>query len=1137
MIGNDKFNVSIRGAAVSTISAVLFFGSIIVATTGMAARAWLSGSTHSVIACIKTSPGHNQNVYAQPLHTSFESLFNLCYRTSLFALLLMVLYVLEYHPPFPHASRDPEGGFDADYTAFLLIGLFLWSLTTVSRNDGKKIRDSEKESSSNTTTERENCDNKNLDDTDLISEAISTQNKSMMSNNSTTQISPLKANTGYSLIEMTQNRIHYTTTLDSGSDDGVPNLLKSSTSDHDSDSDTDISMQSTSSSRHGMISPLNDLLSRPQTLELKGLCEIIFLVTQYTHAKTIPQYSNIQQILHSSFLFLTGYHQFSYFYTTRDYSISRLLRSFFRINILAIFLCLSQNTSYFIYYVCMLHSAYFLMVYLIMVVGSRVSTVVTNNNLKFVTSPSLDQYLSINYSKYGLRFKLMIAGLIIYIVWDTNLGVFQLLHFPFLTYGPSIEGAPLGPMWEWYFRSSLHHWMTFLGMIFGANHAIMSLFIRKIEKQSLVKEIMAKGTIGLALITALYIWSSGPLQYDRFEFNDIHGYFGFIPILVYMYFRNVAPVLREYSIVAFSKIGRMALEMYLIHHHAFLSSNGRTLLVLLPGYPKLNLVLVCIIYLFVSHKFHTLIGQLRDVLLPQGNSIKCIWSMAILLALLFGFYFAAFILDKFGMVTPGSLMALITICGILLYQTVMDTTWDDFRDRSRPISSIYRDIRDSRSRQPPEIMEESALSKLSPPLIGVLVVLVLGASWETLALLNINNGKVSTGVLGSKPTPLSPSCAASVNVGKWIPVDSCSDYHRSIAAHRYQVASLAHCHAASGWAWEAHPDECRFHHRDSHVLRNALRHRSIVFIGGSITLRLFHAVCRALGNTDSGFFGAAILEHADVVRQYGSISVRFKYAPLAHDQVTKLNDFQSAKEKIPDLLVIGGGVWDVIHLWAARGDPSSLQASVNSLARSMKSLKETHNVPTVWFIPTTINTKAVTNIDKRNHMGESKIEEMRSLYGDLGVYGAASFVLDGRAFTSQKVNESYDGVHYPPYVYDSGAQILANAMDWVLPADFSSEAFDPPSPGTLGNPFYGFMMLCFCFIGLFFFDSYLGFSYLASFFSDVAMPSDLYEEAFAPLHSKFKLPRINSNRSSRIEDEVLGLIGANKKDQLNSRTR
>lgn len=1109
-------NISIRGAAVSTIASVLFFGTIIVATAGMAARAVLSGDTDALMKAIQTT--RSRNLYTSAVQPTFESVFGLFYRTTIFALLLMLLYVLEYHPPFPHASRDPEGGFDADYMAFLLVVILLWSLTTIARNDGKKQRPGKKDTSSNSTYK--NLSNREDNDTSSITPSIYTEiTESAMSKDSTRK-TPLESSTVYSLIHGTQDRPQGM--MDSASDDGVPSLRKSSpTFDNDSESDTETQMQS-ENLKETMISPLNDILSKPQSLELKGICEVLFLVLQYTHAKTVKQYSNGQQILHSAFLFLTGFHHFYYFYTTRDYSLGRLLRSFFRINILAIFLCLSQNTSYFVYYVCILHTAYFLLVYFTMLIGSRVSTVVTSSNTMSAPTPSLDHYLSINYSKYGLRFKLMTVGFIIYTVWDTNFGVFQLLHFPFLARGPSIEGAPLGPMWEWYFRSGLHHWMTFIGMIFGANHAIMSLFLRTLEKLSLHVEILAKATIGVALVVALYIWSTGPLQYDRFEFNDINGYFGFIPVLAYIYFRNLVPVLREYSVGAFSKIGQMALEMYLIHHHALLSSNGRTLLILIPGYPKLNLMLVVILYLLISHKFHVLVGQLQDMLLPRGDSHKCLQSMAIIIGLLMGYYFVAFVLDKLGMVTPGTLTALITICGILLYQTLIDTAWDNYR-----------------TLQSYDMTEESAFSKISPPLIGVLAVLVLGASWETLAVLNVNSGKVNAGFFGAKPTRLSPSCAITANIGKWIPIDSCSEYHRSISAHRYQVSAVAHCDTASGWAWEEFPAGCRFHHRDSHVLRNALPHRTVVFIGGSITLRLFHGFCRALGDREAGFFGASMLEHSDVARQFGTTSVRFKYAPLASDQVVKLNEFQStSKEKTPDLVVIGGGVWDVMHLWASKGDPESHKASLRSLVDVMGNLKQEQGIPTVWFIPTTINTVALTNPDKRKYMGETQVEEMRKLYSNLGVYSAADFVVDGRAFTWEKVKESYDGVHYPPYIYDAGAQILANALDWVLSPDYVSEAFDPPQPGSLGNPFLGIVTLCFCFIGLFFFDGYLGFSYLASIFANGSMPSDLYEEALAPLHSKYKLPRINVHRSaSRIDDEMLGLISPNKKGIKLNRVR
>merc|ERR1711862_555521 len=54
-------------------------------------------------------------------------------------------------------------------------------------------------------------------------------------------------------------------------------------------------------------------------------------------------------------------------------------------------------------------------------------------------------------------------------------------------------------------------------------------------------------------------------------------------------------------------------------------------------------------------------------------------------------------------------------------------------------------------------------------------------------------------------------------------------------------------------------------------------------------------------------------------------------------------------------------------------------------------------------------------------------------------------------------------------------------------------------------------MICFAFIGLFFFDGYLGFSYLSSLVVNGVMPNELYEEAFWPIHRRWKLPLVSSN--------------------------
>ena len=130
-----------------------------------------------------------------------------------------------------------------------------------------------------------------------------------------------------------------------------------------------------------------------------------------------------------------------------------------------------------LYYICPLHTYFFLMVYGTMGIGRH-----------------------LNYSKYGLRVKMAVLALIIYLLWDVDTGLFRMLHFWCLGTTPQL-GATNGNLWEWYFRSSLDHWSTFLGMVFAANYPITSLFFRKLEAEALSKKNkvqcwLGKGAVG-----------------------------------------------------------------------------------------------------------------------------------------------------------------------------------------------------------------------------------------------------------------------------------------------------------------------------------------------------------------------------------------------------------------------------------------------------------------------------------------------------------------------------------------------------------------------------------------------------------------------------------------------------------------
>ena len=115
---------------------------------------------------------------------------------------------------------------------------------------------------------------------------------------------------------------------------------------------------------------------------------------------------------------------------------------------------------------------------------------------------------------------------------------------------------------------------------------------------------------------------------------------------------------------------------------------------------------------------------------------------------------------------------------------------------------------------------------------------------------------------------------------------------------------------------------------------------------------------------------------------------------------------------------------------------------------------------------------------------------------------------------------SYDGVHYPFSVYDAGAQILANALDWLLPDKDTSDPFVAPRPGAMAHPPLGLMMLAFVLVALFLFDGFMGVSYLAAFCVPNAMPTNLYLEAFASLHQRMGLPAIEETEMSCIRESV-----------------
>jgi hypothetical protein len=556
-----------------------------------------------------------------------------------------------------------------------------------------------------------------------------------------------------------------------------------------------------------------------------------------------------------------------------------------------------------------------------------------------------------------------------------------------------------------------------------------------------------------------------------------------------------------------------------MQHHIWLTSDAKSLLTLIPGWPKVNLILVTCIYFIICRRLYKLTSFLRGMLLPNDRA-KCVQNLTYMVFTILGFYALAHSLSTMKAVSTVSVVILCVISGVIIYQSVIDLCWRSLRENTpMPANSLPTE-----SKTPIIPEKESAIVKLSPPLIGTLVIFILSLLWQV----TTKNG-------AGKILPLPATCEADVNNGMWVPINGCNEFSRGSGHRNYHVSGMASCTNTYVWGWYATASNsmCRFSNRSEKKLKAQLVQRHMVFIGDSMIRNLFHAVSRAMGEESAGAYDATLPKHSDVSRTIGTTQLEFRWAPMAEDALGKLqhyNNDASSALAVPDVLIMGGGAWDRLHSWAiADKEHMALKRTLKALAVSMERAK-LHGMPTVWVNPTTINTKALLTDEKRENLKETDMQQMRELTAQMGVWLASSFVLDGTAFSKGRVQESYDGVHYPPHVYDAGAQILANSMDWVLFDRLPKEEFSPPRPGSMASPIMGLLMLGFVSLGLFLFDGFFGFSYIASLLVNGVLPKDLYEESFSPLHESMKLPPIRGRvRGLSADKDILGLL-ANSAD-------
>jgi len=83
-----------------------------------------------------------------------------------------------------------------------------------------------------------------------------------------------------------------------------------------------------------------------------------------------------------------------------------------------------------------------------------------------------------------------------------------------------------------YFRTSLDHWATFLGMVFAVNYPAMGLWFEKVEaSRNVLRLWVVKGFVAVVLAGIGWWWTTEVLPLAKGDYNAANPYFAVVCII------------------------------------------------------------------------------------------------------------------------------------------------------------------------------------------------------------------------------------------------------------------------------------------------------------------------------------------------------------------------------------------------------------------------------------------------------------------------------------------------------------------------------------------------------------------------------------------------------------------------------
>ncbi|EGG08914.1 uncharacterized protein MELLADRAFT_22930, partial [Melampsora larici-populina 98AG31] len=326
------------------------------------------------------------------------------------------------------------------------------------------------------------------------------------------------------------------------------------------------------------------LLNREQTDEWKGWMQIAILIYHYLSASKISGIYNPIRVCVASYLFMTGYGHFTFFYKKKDFGLSRIVGVMVRLNLLTLVLAYIMDTDYLSYYFSPLVSMWFMIIWVTMYVGHQWNDRLDFLIVKLIGSATLVTFLF--QSTTPLKFTFAVLNKVFQTQWFAT---------------------------EWAFRVTLDMYIVYWGMI-------AALVYIKVKESKLIErnpETWQKVWTASIILSGLgivwFFWFE-LTRSNKLEYNQTHPYTSIIPIASFIILRNSTGFLRSVNSRAFVFIGQCSLETFIIQFHFWLGADTKGILVMIPWnrWRTLNFILSSIVFVFISHQVAIKTGNLTD---------------------------------------------------------------------------------------------------------------------------------------------------------------------------------------------------------------------------------------------------------------------------------------------------------------------------------------------------------------------------------------------------------------------------------------------------------------------------------------------------------------------------------------------